>query len=269
MLRGIGRLRARSSGDATASAWAAAVTANGGTYSAATLTAVTNFCVSAKAKGYFSKFNRINLFCGNQLAAALVPLVATGGNSTDTNVNFLSGDYTEATGLTGNGTTKYLRTGLVPSVSLTLNSTHLAVYNRAANAGAGGGATIGASDANTFRILAPFSDGNLYSDQYDTGTGRLSAAVAATYGLLTASRTASNAHAIYKGATSVASNATGGGALPAVELMVFCENTSGTAGLFVAYPLGAYSIGTGLSPADVANYNTDMLAFQTALSRNV
>src|SRR6478736_153668 len=115
--------------DGDAVAWAIAVLAAGGTYSVSTLAAVSNFCVSAKAASLWTKLNRVNLFCGDQLAAALVPLKVGGGSATDTNVNFVGGDYTEATGLTGNGTTKYLRTGHVLT-SLPAQSTSLGVYCR-------------------------------------------------------------------------------------------------------------------------------------------
>jgi hypothetical protein len=272
MLRSRTRLRAGggSSTDADAAAWASAVTANSGTYSAATLSAVSAFCVSAKASGYWDKLNRINLFCGDQLAAALVPLKAGGGNATDTNVNFVSGDYTEATGITGNGTTKYLNTGLVAN-TLTANSTHLAVYNRA-GAVTGGNRSIGCNDAatNMFGLYAPFSDGNMYSDQYSGAAGgRVSGAVSAPYGLMVGSRVSATDHKTYKAGSQVATQATSAGTLQALAIYVFATNNNGTAGNFVAQPLAAYSIGAGLTSADVTAYNTHMEAFQDALSRGV
>ena len=272
-LRTISRLRAGGSGsaDPDAAAWAAAVTANSGTYSGTTLAAVDTFTKAAKASGYWTKLNRINLFAGDQLAACLVPLKVGGGNATDTNVNFVAGDYSEATGLTGNGSTKRLRTGLIPSASLTLNDTHLAVYNRAANA-TGGQIGIGADDGvNFLQTYSPLSTGTFYSDQYNSSGsgGRVSGAVVAPYRLLVASRTAAAAHAIYKDGASVASSATSGGVLPAFELYVFAANSSGTANQFTAMPFGAYSIGAGLTAADVTAYNAHMQAFQQALGRQV
>lgn len=278
MRRGIGRLRAGGSGiDTDAAAWAAAVTANSGTYSAAGLAATDAFCKSAKASGYWSKLNRINLFAGGggtatqNLAGTLVPLKVGGGSATETNVNFVAGDYTEATGLTGNGSTKYLTTGLVPSVSLTLNDTHVAIYNRGSGAAGGGyiGAWSDATPTNALSLLAPFTDGNLYSDAYNAVAGRVSAAVANPYGLLIGSRTASNLHTIYKAGSSIGSNATNAGALPAIECYVFAHNRAGVANPISSNPLAAYSIGSGLTAGDVTAYNTHMQAFQTALSRNV
>jgi hypothetical protein len=254
--------------DADAQAWADAVTGAGGTYSAATLTAVSSFCVSAKANSYWTKLTRINVFAGNQLAAALVPLKVGGGNATDTNVNFVSGDYTEATGITGNGTTKYLNTGLLAN-ALTANSTHLAVYNRS-SLNAANNISIGANAAtDVLKFFAPFSDGVAYSDMYNNAGGRVSNAVTTPFGMLVASRTASNAHAIYRNGVSLATNATSGGSLPARAIYVFAANNTGTTEGYISAALGAYSIGSGLTAGDVTAYNTDMQALMTAFGRNV
>lgn len=266
------RLRAGGGGtDADALAWASAVTANSGTYSAATLTAVDTFVKAAKASGYWTKLNRINLFAGDQLAAALVPLKVGGGNATDTNVNFVAGDYTEATGLTGDGTTKYLRTGLIPSVSLTANDVHMAMYNRS-----GGvfdsvmGILQGGAGAQNLRLYAPLNDGKIYFDAYNQTDGRaVSSILTAPFGLLTGSRTSAGAIAVYEGGTSVGSAATSGGTVPTTEAYIFAVNVDGVAASHTAQPIGAYSIGSGLSAADVTAYNTHMEAFQDALGRGV
>jgi hypothetical protein len=267
------RLRTRNravggGGDADVSTWQAAVIANGGTVSAGTLAAVTAFTASAKASGYWTKLLRLNLFCGDQLAAALVPLKVGGGNATDTNVNFVGGDYAEATGLTG-GATKYLRTGIIPSTMLTTNSTHLSVYNRAGSA-SGGGCAVGATSGGGILILyAPTASGLAESYQYGTGAGLVSVAVTAPYGLITGSRTAVDAHALYKGATSIGSNATALNALPIVELYVMGRNANGVLSEPTQHAIAGYSIGAGLTAGEVAAYAGHMETFQDALGRGV
>jgi hypothetical protein len=253
--------------DADVAAWASAVTANSGTYSAPTLAAVAAFVASAKASGYWTKLNRINLFCGDQLAAALVPLKVGGGNATDTNVNFVGGDYTEATGLTGNGTTKYLRTGLIPSVSLVLNDTHMAVYNRESASAVSN--QFGAGGPMIF--YAPHTGAQLISDQYNSTTGRVgpTAAIGTPYGFLVASRNGAGEHVIYRNGAAVTSAATSGGALPAIECYVFASNNFGGPAAINDGARGGYSIGSGLSAADVTAYNTHMETFQDALARGV
>lgn len=255
--------------DADVTDWAdVRVPAAGGTVSAATKDAVNTFVLAAKANGYWTKLNRINLFAGDQLAAALVPLKVGDGGATDTNVNFVAGDYSLATGLTGNGTTKYLNTGLLPS-SLVANDTHFAVYNRSSTNAQGGycGVTQG---ANFFAMTAPFTDAKIYSAQYNFGAGLLtSAAISTPFGFLVGTRTASNAHVAYRNAVSVANNATSGGSLPTIAAFLFARNLDGTPGSFMSSPLAGYSIGSGLTSGDVTAYNTDMEAFQDALGRGV
>ena len=102
-----------------AAAWRTAAIANGGTVSSSTINAVSNFCQSIAEGGLRDRFYRLNLFCGGNLSSALVPLYrgpspsgTQYGNATDTNNNFVSGDYVETGGLQGNGSNKSLDTGL-------------------------------------------------------------------------------------------------------------------------------------------------------------
>ena len=123
-------------------AWRTAVQNNGGTVRPATLRAVSNFCTAISAAGIRSKFLRLNLVCGNNLAAARVPLYrgasATGtqyGSAIDTNLGpFTANDYSEATGLQGDGSSKALDTtiaiGTLKTFGMSTNSYHLSVYNR-------------------------------------------------------------------------------------------------------------------------------------------
>jgi hypothetical protein len=131
---------------------------------------------------------------------------------------------------------------------------------------------LGAIDASgRFVFFAPETSATAYSDQYNNTGGRTNTAssVSTPYGFLIASRTASNAHAIYRNGSSIASNTTSGGILPNRVIYVCAFNDTGVANNAANAPIGAYSIGSGLTSTDVANYNTDMQAFQTALSRNV
>ena len=125
-----------------ATAWRKAVIANSGTVSATTMRAVSNFCTAINAAGIRSKFLRLNLVCGHNLAAARVPLYrgasATGtqyGSAVDTNVGPLtSADYSEATGLQGDGSSKVLdctiTIGTLKTFGTDFDNVHLSVYNR-------------------------------------------------------------------------------------------------------------------------------------------
>jgi hypothetical protein len=256
-----------SSLDQDARDWSARVAAAGGSVGGNTRKAVSEFCKRAKAAGYWSKINRVNLFCGNQLAAALVPLKVGGGGATDTNVAFVAGDYAETTGLTGNGTTQYLRTGWIPSASLTLNSTHMAVYNRAA-AMAGGNIHIGTRDGtNYLELYAPFSTGNFGWRSY--GLVEIFSAVSAPYGLMVGSTISAADTKTYQHGTQRQTGSPSAGALVPNEVYVFGTNNSGAVASATSHALGGYSVGIGLTAADVTAYTTHMEAFQDALGRGV
>lgn len=111
--------------DQEAENWFAEVSSAGGLVNRRTLESASKFVTSLKRLGIRNKIARCNLFCGSNLAAALVPIIKstseggkTLGNSADTNVGFVSADYDKASGLTPNGTSlavqavKYLETGL-------------------------------------------------------------------------------------------------------------------------------------------------------------
>lgn len=114
--------------------WQSRVIANRGTVSQQTLIAVSQFCVRIDAAGIRDRFYRLNLFCGDQLVAALVPLYLAEspwsrvrGNLTDINFNFVSGDFKNigiGSGLDGNGSNKGLFTGIL-GTSLSGDNTHL------------------------------------------------------------------------------------------------------------------------------------------------
>jgi hypothetical protein len=74
--------------------------------------------VAVAAAGLRSKIWRANVFAGNTIAAAMVPIYrgpsrsgTQYGGTIDTNNNFSSASWTEAGGLVGNGSTRYLTLG--------------------------------------------------------------------------------------------------------------------------------------------------------------
>jgi len=138
-------------------AWQTAALANGGTVTASTMQAVSDFCAAIDAADIRSSFLRMNLVCGGNLAAARTPLYrgasATGtqyGATIDANVGpYASGNYTQSTGLTGDGATKYLDTtltiGTLATFGANYSNVHVSVYNRtSANGPHFGGSDYGA-----------------------------------------------------------------------------------------------------------------------------
>lgn len=118
-------LRPRASGDPDALRYIAAVqAADGQSLEPAVRKAISDFVVGCKRDSIWSALKASCILAGARtLSGALTPLVGTA----PTNNNFVSGDYNRKTGLTGNGTTKFLDTN-ANNNSLGQNDAHMAVY---------------------------------------------------------------------------------------------------------------------------------------------
>ena len=283
-------LRPRASGtNADAASWASRVVANGGTVSTTTQKAVNTFCNAINAAGIRDRFYRLNLFCGNSdatLAAVRTPLYrgpslsgTQFGNATDTNVSFVAGDYAEtgsSGGLTGNGTSKRLNTGVdVFNAGLTEQDTHLSVYVPAAgSSGTGGWAAMGAlNGAGTVALIMhhAFAGGNLlfFSGTHSTGLNHTYSG--AKVGHVLATRTGSSTGAGYHRSVAMGGspsfNNTGVfSASNPGEMSVFSRSSGGA--FHYEGRLASYSFGRSFTASQAANYNTAIEQFQSALGRN-
>jgi hypothetical protein len=262
-----------------AAAWRSAVVANGGSVSAFTLKAVADFCKAIDAAGIRDRFYRLNLFAGTGLNACLVPLYRgqsrTGtqfGNTTDTNVGpFVSGDYTEtgaSGGLKGNGSSKYLDTGL-PGNTFSAGDRHCSAYWNANSTLTGSRTFIANTDTTSnsawFSIHSRFSS---------TGSeGQITNNHALTH-------TAANHQQLvqYIGATSAESWSMGGNKQSRASFVasatasssnwfLFGVNPSLFSGLRTDARICCYSIGLSMSEAGVIALYNAQHAFQTALTR--
>lgn len=91
------------------------VLAAGSTWNTAQLTLANDLVVALKALSSFTKIRYILPFIGPDLAAALVPLIDSAFLGLPTNANFVDADFSESTGLKGNGSNKILDLPLTPS----------------------------------------------------------------------------------------------------------------------------------------------------------
>ena len=288
-------LRPRASGAThpEAALWAAAVVTNGGTVGSSTLAAVSKFCRDIDAAGIRDRFVRLSLFCGTGLSACLVPLYRgfsrTGtqyGNTTDTNNGpFVSGDYAEtgaSGGLTGNGTSKYLLCGSVlPQVDRA--SSHMMVYGSSLTSpSTGDRITIGAEGASTAGVTliahrdganSPISryfsannnSGNPWVDGAALGLGLAGGCFVGTAVSATDLRMFRNGSQI--GSTQTVNRGTG--AQTSTNMPVFAFSANGTILGYSAARLRGYSVGIGMTAAQVSAYYTAMQTFQTTLTRDV
>ena len=275
--------------NAEAQDWIDRVYGNGGSVSASTAAAVNTFCTDIDSAGIRDRFFRLNIFAGSNLNACLTPLylgpTSRGiryGNTTDTNNAFVGvgTDYAEtgaSGGLTGNGTTKYLATGLNPyDAGLSETDFHTSGYFRETQNT--NGAFIGCVNSSaqrgvvfhpaylTFGMYVRF--GGLNNSGIENGT------LSSRNGHLLGVRRPGgagfkdganiNATSVTTGSLAWASSA------DSPSLYVFARNDV-SASPSIAHFAGrsqAYSIGKGMTDAQAAAYYTAMQAFQTALGRN-
>lgn len=274
-------LRPRASGTALhpeVQDWITRVTANGGTASTNTLAAASAFCAAIDAAGIRNRFYRLNLVCGGQLAAALVPLYratsATGsalGNSTDTNNGpFVSTDYAatgQATGgLKGNGSSKYLSTGLNPvTISASANDFHMAIYAKGVSATGTSRAYIG----NALGTADSTYIGITGSGQTETASiagalgDRLAAPSGTKEGMMLVATNGSATQTYYLNGATVSNTRSSGFANAAFD--VFRVDSFYALDQYIR----TYSIGLGISASQESAYRNAVVAFNTALGRNV
>lgn len=246
------------------------VTSNGGVVSDPTLAALDTFISSAKTNGYWTQFRLVLPFLGNNLAAALTPLV-NGDNVTITNNNFVNGDFSQTSGLnSGLTNTKYLDLGWNPFTRLLdANSSHISCYlmNDFSSSNTYPIALAANAGGNRFGLQIRDSTNFSYFDSYAVPGDRVTSAAATAIGLWTGSRTAINNSALYKGQTVQASNTNNrSGGIPNSNLLAFTYNSGDTNG-FEQRRISFITVGYGLSASNVSNYAQDLATFYAAIGR--
>jgi hypothetical protein len=266
--------------NADAQSWINAVYANGGAVSTATAAAVNTFATSIESAGLRDRFYRLNLFAGTGLSAALVPLYrgpslggTQFGNTTDTNTNFVSGDYVEtgATGgLKGDGSTKSLNTGFAAN-NLTEGDRHISVYENAKTTSTfdrsiGSDGTIG--NLNTF-VLGTWTPAGVYSFGFGNGGSTIQASGYSGGAHWIGINGSAGSGVLYKNGSSAASGSLTAATPGSENIRVFALGRGTTSADFADARMGGYSIGVAMTGAQVSTYYTALQALQTALTRNV
>lgn len=255
--------------------WTRRASSNGGRFSYPTLLALQTFCESIDAAGLRSRMLRLNLMCGANLNAALVPLYVAGsstgdtlGNASDTNSNFVSGDYTESAGLLGNGSTKSLDTGFSLNTAGVVTTGHMSVY-RAAWTPVADRNLIGClnSGFNHIHQIGVNSSANAHEVYYGGPTQASNATISSAAAHLLLTRTSATALAFYTNGSATGSSSTSTSpADPVRSVFVFARNQGAAAGI-AAVRMRAYSIGQSITAAQAATLYPIFAAFATTLGR--
>ena len=277
-------LRPRASGTAVhpeAVDWASRVTTNGGTVTTNTLAAVSKFCADIQAAGIRDRFYRLNLFCGNELEAALVPLyraerlaASVRGNTTDTNNNFVAADFNNtgsSSGLKGNGTTKFLNTGLNAN-SLTASDSHMGFGLRATQTGASAYKTLGgAFDTSTrsfeMSVRRDFPQNNCFFTRFNSATDSAGEFVQSSS--LNVGDVLMAYPSFYRNGTQAGAQATTSQNYgSAHSIYIFALNQANTAAInHTDARMNWYSVGLTMTAAQAAAFTNAVQAFNTTLSR--
>lgn len=256
--------------DAETSSWISRAEIAGGVVSINTRFAIQQFVASLKSASLWTKLQEIGVFAGSNLSSALVKLkYVTAPNLV--NSNFVAADYTETTGLAGDGTSKRLDTGYNLLSNLP-DFSHMSFYTREATTGGSNRTMIGglgpsATDQYTIISLSGNND----------STGRLGqqiqvqvagSAIAAHYMV---SRQSLTDLRLYRNGVQLGSTTVTATTLvkPNINPFLWAYNANGSAGGWMIARGCYYSIGSALTPAEALNYYSIVQTLQTALGRQV
>jgi hypothetical protein len=286
-------LRPRASGTAIshpeALDWATRVTANGGTVSSNTLAAVSTFCAAISLEsGLRAAILRLNLFCGNSdasLNAVRTPLYrgaslggAQLGNAMDTSFNFVASDYQETGsggGLKGDGSTRYLDTGLLQSQVTPAGNMHLSASATGAETSGVNATFVGQlrfpGTTATWADLFAFNSGvsQRGSRLFTSNIVGVASPGAAEPHILSTRQT-TTLQTLYRSGTQAATEtSTASGIADPSQFFVFAVRNAATpaAASFTASRMRMYSIGNHVTAAQALAFSNAVIAFNTALGR--
>ena len=247
--------------DPDAAAFFARVTAAGGTLSNTEKTAVNTLVVTLKANSLWAPMLAIYPMVGASAAACAQNLKSSSFTGT-----FTSGWTFASTGVTPNGTSAYMDTGLVTNTNLSLNSAHLSYYSRTNTT------TLNAFDMGSSATSAEFylcykAFGNQYVAIHSGGSTYN--ALADTLNLLQVNRVNSTQVKVYKNGATHQTISLNSNSLNSLNNFIGCMNVAGTPTFFTNRQCAFASIGDGLTDTQASNFYTAVQAFQTTLSRQV
>ena len=251
--------------DVDAAAFFARVTAAGGTLTLTEKSAVNTLVLQMKADGTWSPMLAIYPMVGASAAACAQNLKSSSFTGT-----FTSGWTFASTGVTPNGTSAYMDTGLNTSTQLTINNSHASFYSRTNNNSdnwdMGSGNGTGTAFLLALRYNALNQQLGFISGAYPTNVAASTQTTSNAFGLM--SRTSSNLLKIYRNASLLNSNTAASSAVSSQNIYIGGGNDTS----FPSYSSNQCafaSIGDGLTDTQASNFYTAVQAMQTTLLRQV
>lgn len=230
--------------------------------------AINQLVLDLKSANIWTKMKAIYPFVGGTAAQHRFNLKSPGTTNADFYLTFYGGGTHSANGYKPDGATAYADTFFRPFTHLTnVNSAHFAKYNRTND-------LVGNKLDGVYEGSSNTAFQFNYSAGY-TNLGNFSSGISYTStdarGFFTTSRTSSTSikayrNAIQQGSTNTATNTT----MPNKNVVLGARNDDDVAQYFYnTYEAAFFSLGDGLSDAEVANFYTAVQTFQTTLGRQV
>lgn len=226
------------------------------------------FVRDTKDAGIWNLLQVVFPFVGVNLVAACVGIRPGQTRLVGSPVNLIDSDYSELTGITGDGVTKYLDTNFSANL-LTANNCHLAAYHRADNAQGGNRLLTGAGDGTQhywMGALVPASatDSRLGQTQTASGGGQM------IKGFYIVNRAANNDLKLYRNGVQLGANSNAtAGAGPALNIFAGAWNNTGSPAGYLNTPISFLSIGQSMNTQQLTDFYSIVQTLQTNLGRAV
>ena len=234
-------------------------------------TATNQLVLDLKAANIWTKFKAIYPVVGGTATSHKFNLK----NPSDTNaafrLSFVGGWTHSATGMLPNGTNAYADTFLIPSTALTNNNTHISIYSRTNSSGLYFDIGSGQATGQYFDLALNIT-GNVFADQYNNSTARITTANANSQGFYISSRTTSSVFKLFKNAAQLGTTNTGAstGFTSITSSVYLSALHEGASNLYFSNRECAFaSIGDGLTDAEALAFRTAVQTFNTTLARQV
>ena len=252
-------MQSQSSYDPDAQAFFNRVTAAGGSLTNTEKTAVNTLVLDMKSYGIWTAMKAIYPMVGASAAACAQNLKSSSFTGT-----FTSGWTFASTGVTPNGTSAYMNTGLNTSTDLTLSTNHYSYYSRTSSVVA---VTVEMGVFQTafvhLRAAVNYVAGAVSSLASFTTT--LTSA-----GFWLGSKTANNSRkAIYNGSVQATNTTTDTTSYPNLQVYIGARNDGGSAAVFSDKQCAFASIGDGLTDTQATALYNAVQTMNTTLSRQV
>ena len=260
------RLRAATGVDADAAAFFSRVYTAGGALSYTEVSATETLVADMKSAGIWTAMRAIYPMVGASAAACAQNLKSSSFTGT-----FTSGWTFASTGVTPNGTSAYMNTGLAPSTNLSSNNNHISFYSRTQNSSINGvnmGSFLSGSNEVWLSVYYAAVSRKIYlSGAYGTNDANVNNTN--TRGLHIGSQTSTTSRKLYFAGSLVATNSTSYSTTYGTNNFYIAANGKSIPTDFTPHQCAFSSIGDGLTDTQASDFYTAVQALQTTLSRQV